>query len=233
MSSAYDELGAAYDAWCESVVEDIAWYVALARESGGPVLEIGVGSGRIAVPTAVAGIHVVGVDNSPVMLELARAKAAAAGVELDLRLGDMLHLPDLGTYPLVTVPFRAFLHLASDDERLSVLRALRERIEPGGRLAFDVFHPHPLDIAETHDRWMEREPGIHERARWDAQQRTLELAVHAGSADATMRLWWVTPSGWRRLLEAAGFGEIEVYGWFDGKPLSAGSADSVWLARPA
>jgi SAM-dependent methyltransferase len=231
--TAYDELGAAYDAWCESVVEDIAWYVGLARESGGPVLEIGVGSGRVAVPTALAGIHVVGVDNSPVMLDLARAKAATAGVELDLRLGDMLDLPDLGTYPLVTVPFRAFLHLASDDQRLTVLRALRERIEPAGRLAFDVFHPHPLDIAETHDRWMEREPGIHERARWDAQQRTLELSVHAGAADATMQLWWVTPSGWRRLLEEAGYAEIEVYGWFDGKPLSAGSADSVWLARPA
>lgn len=234
MPSAYDELGAAYDAWCESVTEDIGWYVDLARASGGPVLEIGVGSGRIAVPTALAGIRVVGVDNSAVMLELARVKAEAAGVELDLRIADMRDLPDdLGTYPLVTVPFRAFLHLASDDERLAVLRALRERIEPGGRLAFDVFHPHPMDIAETHDRWMEREPGIHERARWDGQQRTLELSVHAGAADATMRLWWASPSDWRRLLGEAGFGEIEVYGWFDGKLLSAASADSVWLARLA
>jgi ubiquinone/menaquinone biosynthesis C-methylase UbiE len=73
--SAYDELGPAYDAWCVSVTEDIAWYVELAVASGGPVLEIGVGSGRVAVPTALVGIAVVGVDNSPGMLAIAAAKA--------------------------------------------------------------------------------------------------------------------------------------------------------------
>ena len=61
---AYAVLGTDYDAWCHSVTEDIDFYVRLAIESGGPVLEIGVGSGRIAVPTALAGIAVVGVDRS-------------------------------------------------------------------------------------------------------------------------------------------------------------------------
>jgi SAM-dependent methyltransferase len=231
--SAYDELGAAYDAWCASVTEDIAWYVELAITSGGPVLEIGVGSGRVAVPTALAGMDVVGVDNAPGMLAMAAAKAEALGVAIELRRADMRDLPDLGTYPLVTVPFRAFLHLSTDDERLAVLRSLRGALTPGGTLAFDVFHPHPLDIVETHDRWMEREPGIHERARWDASDRSLELTVRTDDSEATMHLWWATPNDWRRLLTEAGFGEIDVYGWFDRRPLSAASADSVWLARPS
>ena len=222
MPSAYDELGAAYDAWCVSVTEDIVWYVELAITSGGPVLEIGVGSGRVAVPTALAGMDVVGVDNAPGMLAMAAAKAEALGVAIDLRRADMRDLPDLGTYPLVTVPFRAFLHLSTDDERLAVLRSLRGALTPGGTLAFDVFHPHPLDIVETHDRWMEREPSIHERARWDASDRSLELTVRTDDSEATMHLWWATPNDWRRLLTGAGFGEIDVYGWFDRRSGSPG-----------
>ena len=103
----------------------------------------------MAVPTALAGMDVVGVDNAPGMLAMAAAKAEALGVAIDLRRADMRDLPDLGTYPLVTVPFRAFLHLSTDDERLAVLRSLRGALAPGGTLAFDVFHPHPLDIVET------------------------------------------------------------------------------------
>ena len=81
-ADAYAVLGTDYDAWCHSVTEDIDFYVRLAIECRGPVLEIGVGSGRIAVPTALAGIAVVGVDRSTPMLDLAQAKARAQGVSL-------------------------------------------------------------------------------------------------------------------------------------------------------
>jgi SAM-dependent methyltransferase len=228
--SAYDELGSAYDAWCRSVTEDIDFYVDLALRSGGPVLEIGVGSGRVAIPTRLAGVEVVGIDASPVMLDLARAKAAGHAVELDLHQGDMRSLPDLGSFPLITAPFRAFLHLRDDRERLTVLRDLRTRLQPGGVLAFDVFHPDTPDIEETHDRWIERERGIFEHATWRPDDRSLTLTVRTATAEATMELWWAEPAGWRRLLEAAGYGEIESYGWFDRSPLLAGSTDSVWVS---
>jgi SAM-dependent methyltransferase len=197
------------------------------------VLEIGVGSGRVAVPTALAGVPVVGVDTSEEMLALARRRAAPHGLALTLVRADMRDLPELGTFRLVTVPFRAFLHLRDDDERLAVLRALRDRIDPGGTLAFDVFHPDRLDIAETHGRWIEREPGIDERALWDRDARRLDLAVRAGEVCAEMELWWVDPDGWRALLEQAGFDRIEAFGWFDRRPLEPGATDSVWVAaRP-
>jgi SAM-dependent methyltransferase len=195
------------------------------------VLEIGVGSGRVAVPTALAGIPVVGVDTSEAMLDLARRRAAPHAVDLTLVRADMRELPDLGTFRLVTVPFRAFLHLRDDEERLAVLRSLYERLEPGGTLAFDVFHPDRLDIAETHGRWLEREPGIDERALWDEGARRLELAVRAGDVCAEMELWWIEPDGWRALLEAAGFHDVRAFGWFDRRPLAPDATDSVWTAR--
>jgi SAM-dependent methyltransferase len=231
VTSAYDRLGRRYDAWCRSVVEDIPFYVDLALAAGGPVLEIGVGSGRVAVPTALAGVPVVGIDSSPVMLELARLRAAPHGVGLRLVQADMRRLPELGTFALVTVPFRAFLHLRDDAERLAVLEALRERLRPGGTLAFDVFHPDRIDIDETHDRWIEREPGIRERASWDASARRLALLVRAGGVEAEMELWWIGPDDWRALLERAGFERITAYGWFDRRPLETGATDSVWLAH--
>jgi SAM-dependent methyltransferase len=233
VTSAYDRLGPGYDAWCRSVLEDIPFYVDLAVRSGGPVLELGVGSGRVAVPTALAGVRVVGVDSSPAMLELARRRAKPHNIDLRLLEADMRALPDLGTFALVTIPFRALLHLSSDEERRGLLTAVRDRLEPGGTLAFDVFHPDAADIAETHDRWLEREPGIWERARWDAAARELELAVRTGESEASMRLWWLDPDDWRRLLGEVGFTDVEAYGWFDRSPLFPGAVDSVWIARRA
>jgi SAM-dependent methyltransferase len=233
VTSAYDRLGPGYDAWCRSVLEDIPFYVDLAVRSGGPVLELGVGSGRVAVPTALAGVRVVGIDSSPAMLELARRRAKPHDVDLRLLEADMRMLPDLGTFALVTIPFRALLHLSSDEERRGLLTAVRDRLEPGGMLAFDVFHPDAEDIAETHDRWLEREPGIWERATWDAAARELELSVRTEESEASMRLWWLEPDDWRRLLGEVGFTDVEAYGWFDRSPLFPGAVDSVWIARRA
>lgn len=213
------------------MTEDIPFYVELALAARGRVLEVGVGSGRIAVPVALAGVPVVGVDSSPVMLDLARERAAPHGIELELVRADMRHLPGLGSFALVLVPFRAFLHLRDDAERLGVLRALFQRLEPGGVLAFDVFHPDREDIAETHGRWIEREPGISEHADWDETRRRLVLSVRAGEVEAQMELWWIAPREWRRLLEEAGFVDVEAFGWFDRRPLTPGATDSVWVAR--
>jgi SAM-dependent methyltransferase len=164
------------------------------------------------------------------MLDLARAKARAQGVSLELVRADMRELPELGTFPLVTVPFRALLHLRDDAERLGVFRSLRARLEPGGLLAFDVFHPDRRDIEDTDGRWLEREPGIMERADWHPADHSLTLRVRAGGREAGMRLWWLEPDGWGRLLAEAGFDRVKRYGGFNGEPLAADAADSVWLA---
>jgi ubiquinone/menaquinone biosynthesis C-methylase UbiE len=233
-ASPYDAIAELYDPWSRSVTEDVDFYVAEARKGEGPVVELGVGTGRIAIPIAKAGLRVIGVDSSREMLAACQRRAETGGVaaSLDLRLGD-LRRPRLDEQvPLVICPFRSYLHLADDGERVDALTAARAALLPEGRLVFDVFEPKPDDIAETHGRWLEREPGIYERAHWDEQARTLTLSVRGPKGAATMSLAWISRAEWERLLAECGFDVESCYGWFDRSP-HRGEEDMVFVARRA
>ena len=233
VGAAYDRIAELYDPWSRSVVEDVGFYVEEAqRAAPGPVVELGVGTGRIAIPVASDGIDVIGVDSSAGMLDVCRAQAVLAGVEerIDLRLGDYREPPVEGTVPLVLCPFRAYLHLHSDEERLRALRAACALLPDGGRLVFDVFTPGREDIEETNGRWLEREPGIFERADWDEQKRILTLSLRGPTEETTMALAWVSQAEWAALLDRAGFEVEACYGWFDRRPWN-GEDDSIWIAR--
>ena len=228
--SAYDNIARLYDPWSQSVVEDVSFYVEEAVRSGGPVLELGVGTGRIAVPVAAAGIAVIGVDTSVGMLEVARERAELAGVEVDLRRGDMRDPPVEGAFPLVAIPFRSLLHMETEDDRRLALRAVARCLAPEGRLVFDVFTPGADDIADTHGRWLEREPGIWERADWNEETRTLILRVRGTDTESEMSLAWLSVPEWQALLREEGFVVDALYGWFDRSPWRGGE-DSVWVCR--
>lgn len=230
--SAYDSIARLYDPWSQGVTEDVSFYVDEARRAGGPVVELGVGTGRIAVPTARAGIPLIGVDSSREMLAVCRERADAAGVGhlLDLRHGDLRAPPVPGLVSLVTCPFRAYLHLQDDGNRLKALAAAYDLLRPGGRLVFDVFAPSREDIAETHGRWLEREPGIWERADWNTGDRTLRLQIRGEAGETEMLLSWISPLEWGMLLERAGFLVEASYGWFDRRPYSNGE-DTIWVGR--
>ena len=211
-------------------MEDVAFYLEEARRSGGPVVELGVGTGRIAIPIAADGTRVIGVDASRGMLEVCARRAALVGVELDLRVGDLREPPVHERVPLVICPFRSLLHMHTDDDRRRVLQSAHALLVPGGRFVFDVFAPDAADIEQTQGRWLEREPGIFEHAVWDQDARTLTLTVRGEQTETTMALAWLSPDEWRSLLEETGF-EIEAcYGWFDRTPYS-GQEDTVWIAR--
>jgi SAM-dependent methyltransferase len=230
--SQYDNIARLYDPWSRSVVEDVGFYVDEAVRAGGPVVELGVGTARIAVPTALAGVRVIGVDTSERMLEVARERAELAGVSelVDLRHGDLRDPPVEGEFPLVTIPFRSLLHMETDRDRRAALGAVRALLAPNGRFVFDVFTPGAEDIADTHGRWLEREPGIFERADWDEEQRTLILRVRGADGDAEMSLAWLSVPEWQELLRDEGFVVDAVYGWFDRTPWRGGE-DSVWACR--
>jgi SAM-dependent methyltransferase len=164
------------------------------------------------------------------MLDVCARRAALASVDLDLRQGDLSSPPVTERVPLVIVPFRSYLHLQSTPARRRALRAVHELLRPGGRLVFDVFAPSSDDIEETHGRWLEREPGIWERAEWDAPARTLTLTVRGADGQSTMSLAWITSDEWRDLLLEACFEIEEHYGWFDRSPYTGGE-DSIWIAR--
>jgi SAM-dependent methyltransferase len=169
------------------------------------------------------------------MIEVCRHQAELAGVAglIDLRLGDLREPPVTERVKLVTCPFRAYLHLLTSAERLRALRAAHQLLVPGGRLVFDVFAPSPEDIEETHDRWIEREPGIWERARWNAADRTIELAVRVRGRIVTMWLEWLDADEWRDVIGRAGLRVVAAYSGFDGDRLDGLPGDHVFVCEAA
>jgi SAM-dependent methyltransferase len=166
------------------------------------------------------------------MLRVARAAAESAGASelVDLRLGDLREPPVSERVPLAICPFRSLLHLETEAEKLRALRAARALLDPGGRFVFDVFAPSRDDIEETDGRWLEREPGIFERADWDEASRTLLLSVRSADATTTFGLHWLSAPEWIRLLDEASFVVDALYGWFDLRPHD-GDEDMIFVCH--
>ncbi|MGH7339006.1 MAG: class I SAM-dependent methyltransferase [Candidatus Rokuibacteriota bacterium] len=134
---------------------DVRFYVEAARESGGPVLELGCGTGRVLVPTARSGTEIVGLDASVGMLEVCRRRLRTEPPEVrgraSLQRADMRNF-DLGrTFRLVTIPFRPFQHLLTIEDQLACLAAIRRHLAADCRLVFDVFNPSIHNLAEPPD----------------------------------------------------------------------------------
>ena len=252
---AYDGLAPLYDAWAEHMEEDIPFYVSLAREAPpGPIVELAVGTGRVAVEIArQTGRAVIGVDLSPGMLEVARAKAAASGVEalVELRQGDMrglgsgaLAVPEAAA--LVLCPFRSLLHLRGGAEKAELFRAVAGALAPGGRFAWNayVFDPH---IAASADGYAARHGDVWEYVEHAPADNRIDLTVYRGapSTDAgaggpadgptgpghTVQLWWATRSEFEGLVTGAGLEVEALYGWFDRSPYDDRSSEMVFVAR--
>ena len=220
--SAYDRIARLYDPWSVSVVEDVPFYLERARRSGGPVVELGVGTGRIAIPIAADGIQVIGVDSSEGMLEVARERAAARRASRSTSASaTSATRRSRARCRSCSIPFRSLLHMQTDDGPAAAVRARCTGCSSRtGRFVFDVFSPGAEDIAETHGRWLEREPGIFERADWD--ERTPHARSSASAATASSRSSRSRGSRsreWRELLGAEGFVVEGLYGWFDGTPV--------------
>jgi ubiquinone/menaquinone biosynthesis C-methylase UbiE len=222
---------------------DVAFYGALARASGGPVLELGCGTGRTLLPIAQAGIDCVGVDASPAMLDVFRAKSLPANLELVEAHMERLELPHR-RFRLVTCPFRAFSHLLDVKSQLAALVTIRRHLEPGGLFALDVFDPklartalveEPEHLAVTfHDAGREVR-------RWDTITRDMSRQVMTiyfrfesaapelcGGGEVQMR--WFYRFELEHLLARAGFTELQFFGGFDRRPWAAGG-ETIALAR--
>jgi ubiquinone/menaquinone biosynthesis C-methylase UbiE len=225
--SGYESFAPVYDAWAADMTEDVDFYVDLARDVDGPVIELAVGTGRIAIPIVErTGRRVIGIDLSPAMLERARENAAAAGVELELREGDMRDLDEEEATDLVICPYRALLHLPTWANRRRVFERVARALRPGGRFAWNAFvfdHRYAVEFDGT---WQD-EPKRHltEYAPGDSR---IDITLEGGP---TLSLWWVARSEWEGLLDVAGFETEALYGWFDRRPFDEDSRELVWVAR--
>src|SRR5580765_5260254 len=140
MSSWYDAWADRYDERSSGVAADVLFYVGLARDADGPLVELAVGTGRVAIPVAQAtGRRVVGIDSSSAMLAQARVRAVEAGVELDLREGDIRELEIEKPAALIYCPGRSLLHLPTWADRRRCFERVATSLRSGGRFAWNAF----------------------------------------------------------------------------------------------
>jgi SAM-dependent methyltransferase len=227
--SAYDAFAPIYNDWAADMTADIPFYVELAREARGPVVELGVGNGRVAIPVAqTIGEPLLGIDDSPAMLELARVRAAEAGVELELREEDMRELSlDDNAAALIYCPARALLHLPTWQDKRRVFERVAAALQPGGRFAWNVFVFNPHVAARMDGKW-EENAGIKNRVTHVPTDNRVDMELASGDK---ISLWWATRSEWEGLIEVAGLEVEALYGGFQREPFDETSNEFVWVAR--
>lgn len=257
MSGAEDSYGAVtarfYDAAYATLPDlgaDVAFYRGLARESGGPVLELGCGTGRVLLELASDGLACSGVDASAEMLAELRRKARAAGLG-PLRL-EVARMQDFDLRPerfgLVYSAFRAFQHLYTVEEQLACLACVRRHLAPGGVFAFDVFNPRLDRLAldeepEAEDLRFEQggeQVVRHVRVVRDRATQRMQLEMRyerwrdgrvVGNELARFRMRWFHRYELEHLLHRAGFDDVRLFGDFTGAPVGADTPAYVVVAR--
>ena len=230
-------LGALYDVWCADVDYDIGFYLLFCEGARDPVVELGAGSGRVAVELCRHGHAVVALDGSVPMLVQARARAERHGVGqlLETVHADLRSPPPRGPAECVIAPFRTLMHLHDDAECAAAIAAAAGMLAEDGRIAFDVFEPSAADISTTDGRWIERARGIRERARWDVVRQLIALEVVTPAGTAEMVLRWRTAEQWDGIFAEARVQRRAAYAAFDGIPLRGRTGDQVYvlgLAEP-
>jgi SAM-dependent methyltransferase len=224
--SDYDTWAPVYDAWAADMTEDVAHYVSLAREADGPIVELMVGSGRVAIELVrETGKPVIGIDSSPAMLEIARERSA--GLPLELRLGDVRELELDEPAALIYVPFRSLLHLHGWQEKRQVFERVADSLRPGGRFAFNSF-AFSHTIAARLDGTTQDQHGVVHTLRYAPADNRIDIERDDG---ATIRLWWATKSEWDGLIDVAGLEVEALHGGFRGEPFTDESLEFVYVTR--
>lgn len=237
-----------------SFAGDLEWYRRRAKESGGPVLELGAGTGRITLPLAADGTPVHALESDAAMLGALRRKVAGSPDDVRGRIvpveGDMRSFQLDATFALVIAPFRAILHNLTEDDQLDCFERVRGHLRPGGRFLFNVFHPSLEFMARNAGalagvwRW----GGTYPRpdgslvVRSEANQYdTVRRRVHSlhryddYGTDGVLRrtvlhrleLAYLYAADIERLLTRAGFTSIDIRGGFDGRPFARDTDELV------
>jgi len=248
----YQAIAELYDGYPGNYLEDIVFFVEEVKRAGSPVLEIGVGTGRLALVLAAVGVDVVGIDSSPAMLRVLKRKQAGYP-DLPGRVrviaADMRSFALGQRFPLAIVPFRAFLYLLTRTDQRRALRAIRRHLLPGGRLIMAFFVP-PADLlargrttrAEmarfaaadggeivAYD-WTEFRPG--QRV---VSHITYEWINKGGQVSDRLEhelvARYLFPREVPPLLTDCGYRVVASYGGFGRTPLTAEAREQIWVAE--
>ncbi len=249
--SQFDAFARFYDADYGAIDDDLDFYRELARRSGGRVLEVMCGSGRLLAPLARAGLRVVGIDISGAMLARARVRLQAAGLldRVELIEGDICARAPQGPFGLAIVAINSFMHLPGTAEQLAALGTIHAALRPGGLLALDLFNPDPRALAEHHgalvlDKVFTLGDGTRVQ-KFVAQQTDLagqmnyvtffydELDAQGRVTRSTLpfTMRWLYRFELEHLLARAGFALEAVYGSYDLDPYISSSDLMLAVAR--
>ncbi len=252
MSDPYEVDARWYDLWHARDPGDLGLWQAYAARTDRPVLEVGTGTGRVAISLALAGHEVLAVDPSAAMLAVARAKAEEAGLSVQFVEGRPAELAlEAGRYGFVLVPADVFLYCQDGEEQLAMLRALGPALAFDGVLVVDlpgpaagldpttngqprlVFAGETLE-GESLDVWQVNEDDLALQRRW------LRVTYECGTPDGGFQRWhsqhalrYVGRFEMEYLLRLAGLAPLEVYGDYDLGPLTSESERMIFIARSA
>ncbi len=250
--SDYDIFARFYDLDTAESDGDLPFWLSLARRTGGPILEVACGTGRVLVPLAEAGYDVVGIDISPKMLDVARQKIANAGLHgrVELIQGDALDLRLDRRFPLAIVALNSFGHFLEPGEPELALERIRDHLRPGGLVALDLTNPVPGAFGETtgvviHDYTREGpEPDwttvkLRSQALDPVEQIVDVSCIYdevnpAGTIRRTMAsfgLRYFYRNELRLLFERAGLNLESTYGSYDLEPLDEESERLIAIGR--
>lgn len=236
--------------------KDVIFYRNAARRSGGPVLELGCGTGRITTAVAETGQEITGLDISERMLERAAQKIATLRTEhrerVNLLTGDMRRFALPQAFRLIIIPFRPFQHLLGVQEQLECLACVRKHLAPGGRLIMDFFQ---TDAARMHDpeflkehfiaeyemaggrkvRLSERIAAFHRAEQCNDVEMAFEVTGPGGRTERnvfafTFRYFFRYEV--QHLLACSGFRVEELWGDFDRSELKDDSPEMIFVAEP-
>jgi SAM-dependent methyltransferase len=255
MSKFYDTIARFYDAENVDMTDDLSFYSELAAEYGGPILDVGCGTGRVMLHLAQEGHICVGVDTSPQMLERGRRKLHALGdlsATVTFIEGDIATHQAPQTYRMILLTYHAFMHFQEQSEQLRILKQLANNLADGGVLVFDL--PNAGEAFSTQDdhamslerTFVEPETGhlVVQQSVSTLDRATQKLYVtwiyDEVAEDGTVRrtvaplvLRYVFLSELRLLLAASGLECIEAHGDYSGSPFVDGSPRMIVVAGKA
>ena len=250
--SEYDGYSVYYDLLWADKQEDVPFYLDMAKETGGPVLELACGTGRVLLPLARAGFEATGLDLSKAMLDKLQTKLDKEPREVQsrvvLKCTDMREYRFSQKFKLVFCAFNSFLHLMTTDDQLACLRSVREHLADDGRLVLNIFAPYHDRLANKTETLVDRETDpetgrdmvVTNITKRDPANQAMEAyqSVDRIADDGTVRrypasftLCWIHNREMHLLLRLAGYEVTAVYGGYDKRPYDYASGIQVFVAK--
>jgi len=242
----YDRMADLYD-FIYSGDFDLDFYEEEAKKAKGPILEVGCGTGRVMLELIKKGIAVDGLDISKEMLRILKNKARMMGYSPRLYHADMRDFSLKKKYSLIIVPYRSFLHLSTDEDRLASLKKMNSHLRKGGKIMLHLYVPsedeittanefRPIDCdsftigsRKFHTFWYMKYSEKGKRADY-------LIELHEGDKkikEFKMEIYFVPYAAMKKMLKKAGFEKIVAYADFSDKTFlpDEGAKEVIWVAE--